>query len=133
MNCYVASCFNFLWEGDLIIHSLRSPITFSYHSRTTIFTEHSVLTASFKDAGIPDFPKLVSYNHFRIAWYLFLELISAEINFSDGFLCSQCGTYPSVTIMDATSLAFRRDLDFWSGNPLTETDLTKANVIPKGR
>lgn len=92
-----------------------------------------MLTTSFKDAGIPDFSKLVSYNHFRIGWYLFLELISGDISFSDGFLCSQCGIYPPVLIMDATSLAFRRDLDFWSEDPLTETELTRANIIRKGR
>ena len=92
-----------------------------------------MITTSFKDAGVPDLEKLVSYNHFRLAWYLFLELICADINFSDGFLCSHCGTYPSVLIMDATSLAFRRDLDFWSGIPLTKIDLPKKGIIPKGR
>ena len=92
-----------------------------------------MIATSFKDAGVPDFDKLVSYNHFRIAWYLFLELICADINFSDGFLCSHCGSYPSVLIMDATSLAFRRDLDFWSENLLTKSDKSTIGIILKGR
>ena len=49
-----------------------------------------------KDAGNPSFSKIVSYNHFRAGWYAFLELVSAEMNFSDGFLCSHCGSHPSI-------------------------------------
>lgn len=92
-----------------------------------------MLATSFNDAGVPDFKKSVSYNHFRIAWYLFLELICADINFSDGFLCSHCGSHPPALIMDATSLAFRRDLDFWSENVLARSDKSTKSVIPKGR
>ena len=98
-----------------------------------MFTEHSVLTMMHEDTGNPSFSKMVSYNHFRVAWYAFLELMSVDINFSDGFLCSHCGSYPSVIIMDATSLAFRRDLDFWGGAPLPEYDMSKKDTVPKGR
>jgi hypothetical protein len=99
-----------------------------------MFTEHSILTMMHKDAGNPSFSKMVSYNHFRAAWYAFLELISSDIDFSNGFICSHCGPHPSIIIMDATSLAFRRDLDFWGGAPLPEYDImSKKDTVPKGR
>lgn len=64
-------------------------------------TEYSVLTGS---------TILPSYNHYRVAWYAFLELM--DIDFNNGFCCELCGIHPSVIIMDATTLAFQKSLDF---------------------
>ena len=45
------------------------------------------------------------YNHFRQGWYAFLD-----IDYSEGFMCVECGSCPDIVIMDATTLSFRKDL-----------------------
>lgn len=76
--------------------------------RTTIYTQYCVLTQNHKDAGSSNFSSLFTYNHYRLAWYSFLELM--DIDYSTGFTCSECGTAPTTVVMDATSVAFRKDL-----------------------
>ena len=56
---------------------------------TTIFT---VLTMIHKDAGNPSFSKIVNYNHFRAAWYVFLELMSADKLLMDSFVLTVAHT-----------------------------------------
>ena len=73
--------------------------------RTTIFTQYSVLMKLLNDSGSINLG-LFSYHQYLQSWYAFLELL--DINFSDGFLCNKCGSTPSIIIMDATSLAFRK-------------------------
>ena len=58
-----------------------------------MFTEHSILTMMHEDAGNPSLSKMVSYNHFRVAWYAFLELMSADIFFPiDSFVLTVAHT-----------------------------------------
>ena len=52
-----------------------------------------------------------------------------DIDFSKGFQCTQCGSTPSTIVMDATGLAFRRELGFF---PRLLMDIPKEK-IPKGR
>lgn len=42
--------------------------------------------------------------------YFYYSLIC---RYNDGFTCPNCGTEPKTVIMDATSLAFRKQLDSW--------------------
>lgn len=62
------------------------------------------------------FQTTFSYAHFKFAWYGFLELLCSTIDFEKGFQCGQCGSSPVNVIMDATTLAHRKDLKFWSSN-----------------
>lgn len=75
-----------------------------------MYTEYCVLSKAHEDAGNKDF-KLFTYNHFRSSWYSFLNLL--DIDMKKGFICEQCGAQPDTVLMDATSLAFRRDVESW--------------------
>ena len=79
----------------------------SHVFRATIFTEYSVLKELQVALGNVNFP----YNHYRAAWYSFVRLL--KINCEEGFMCQKCGNAPQAVIMDATSLAFRKELDSW--------------------
>ncbi len=57
-----------------------------------------------------DFKEVVQYNHFRSAWYKFLNLLDTE--FTEGFQCTICGIHPKILIMDTTGLSFRKELGF---------------------
>jgi hypothetical protein len=46
-----------------------------------------------------------------MAWYAFARLL--DIDLSEGFICTTCGDHPSVVIMDATTLSFRKDFNPW--------------------
>ena len=105
---------NFCWEGKFpsvvlsFIMSNMMHVRFTY--RTTMYTEYCVLSKAHEDAGNKDF-KLFTYNHFRSSWYSFLNLL--DIDMKKGFICEQCGAQPDTVLMDATSLAFRRDVESW--------------------
>lgn len=102
--------------------------TLNAHYRTTMYTEYSVLIKAHEDAGSYSFESIIHYNHFRCSWYSFLELL--EIDFTEGFQCAKCGSYPHTLIMDATGLAFRKELCFWKSKMVV--DIPKDRV-PKGR
>lgn len=85
-----------------------------------------MLNQAFIDAGTTDFKSTVSYSHFLAAWYAYVELL--DIDYAEGFQCSACGPNPSLVIMDATALSFRRQLDFW-GNILIREGATKERNI----
>ena len=76
-----------------------------------MFTEYTVLRAMQEDRGNSSFASNFSYNHFRMAWYGFLQLL--DIDLCEGFMCTTCGDHPDIVIMDATSLSFRKDFDPW--------------------
>ena len=80
-------------------------------SRTTMFTEYTVLKKIQEDSGSHLFSSLFTYNHFRFSWYSYLSLL--DIDYRNGFKCTVCGDQPETVIMDATSLAFRREADSW--------------------
>ncbi len=73
------------------------------------------------DSGNEGFSQSFTYNHYLQSWYAFLHLL--DINFSDGFCCAHCGTTPSVVVMDATSLAFRKSL-------VLQNSHTPSAVVP---
>lgn len=96
---------------------------FFHNVRTTMYTEYGILERIHKDVGDIPLDTVFSYNHFRLSWYAYLNLL--DIDLSLGFSCKVCGTTPEVVIMDATSLSFRRALDSWS------TVLNADNTKPK--
>lgn len=79
-----------------------------FYSRGTIFTEYSILKMLHQDAG-SRLPDLLTYNHFRMAWYNYLSRLN--IDYTEGFRCNDCGNSPVIVIMDATTLSFRKELD----------------------
>lgn len=76
-----------------------------------MFTEYSVLVKTHEDLGDHSFSSKFTYNHFRMSWYGFVQLLDIQLN--EGFVCTICGTNPTRVIMDATSLSFRNDFDPW--------------------
>ena len=62
------------------------------------------------DADVMEFGQLMSYHHWRFAWYSFLDLL--DINYEEGFCCPVCGKGDSLdtVICDATALSFRQEL-----------------------
>ena len=107
-----------------LVFTLNIPYRYSlylhfYVLRGTIFTEFTILKLMISDCGIV-LPALLSYNNFRMAWYSYLALL--DINYTEGFKCSHCGSTPKTVIMDATSLAFRKELD-WCNLFLPESKL----------
>ena len=76
-----------------------------------MFTEYSILVKTHEDLGNYDFSSQFTYNHFRMAWYAFIQLL--DIDFNQSFMCNICGCDPKRVIMDATSLSFRKDYDPW--------------------
>ena len=77
-----------------------------------------------EDAGNSSFSNTVHYNHFRSAWYAYLSLL--DIDFGQGFQCTDCGPHPQSLIMDATGVSFRKELDFWKDNVLIDTPDVKV-------
>ena len=100
---------HFIVLAKIFIHNMHT-------YRTTIYTQYCVLSKSHEDTGaaLKDFESNFTYNHFRFAWYAFLKLM--DINYSEGFKCTHCGSVPSTVVMDATSLAFRKDLAPWNSS-----------------
>ena len=76
--------------------------------KSSIFTEFEILKWMISDCG-EVLHSLLNYNNFRMAWYSYLELL--DIYYNEGFRCSHCRENPNIVIMDATSLAFRKELD----------------------
>ena len=48
-----------------------------------------------------------------------------------GFQCSACGPNPSLVIMDATALSFRRQLDFWGNITIREGTAKERTVVSR--
>lgn len=76
-----------------------------------MFTEYSVLVKTHEDLGNHTFSSQFLYNHFRMAWYGFIQLLDVKLD--QGFVCNICGSNPKRVIMDATTLSFRKDFDPW--------------------
>ncbi len=72
-----------------------------------------MLVKNHEDAGFGNqFNKyMFTYNHYRLSWYAFLDPL--DIDYQVGFQCTACGDCPPIVVMDATSLAFRKDLMPW--------------------
>lgn len=114
-----------LWNPSYIHAPLRSGkvcIDFTYFNpidymsittafRSTIYTQYSVLKEMQLSLGNLSFPTTITYNHFRMAWYCYMKQL--DVDYSNGFCCPKCGNKPQAVVMDATSLAFRKELDSW--------------------
>lgn len=65
-----------------------------FDHRGTIFTEYTILKMMHQDAGSMMLSTLLSYNHFRMAWYSYLGLLN--IDNTMGFTCNHCGSAPFI-------------------------------------
>lgn len=76
-----------------------------------MYTEYTILQRmhSYVDESI--LLDTFKYNHFRCAWYSFLQLL--DIDYSANYCCKLCGDRPDTLIMDATAVSFRKALDSW--------------------
>ena len=63
--------------------------------RCTLFTYYSVWQEIMADAHVLDFKRMLSYHHWRFAWYSFLNPL--DINY-EGFSCAICGKDNSWTL-----------------------------------
>ena len=57
--------------------------------RCTLFTYFNFWQEIMADADVLDFKRLLSYHHWRFAWYSFLDLL--DISYEEGFCCAICG------------------------------------------
>ncbi|XP_056021296.1 uncharacterized protein LOC125649645 isoform X2 [Ostrea edulis] len=85
-------------------------------NRTTLYTYFLSLKDNHERGNDKKFQQTFSYAHFKFAWYGFLEKLCSTINFEEGFRCIQCGSAPDRLIMDATTLAHRKNLKTWTNN-----------------
>lgn len=81
----------------------------------------------FVDAGYPDFPDKMSYSDFKESWYAFLDLL--DLNYCSSFSCPQCGPAPETVVIDATSVAFRKELLSWKN--IFSTDRNHTELYDK--
>ena len=65
-----------------------------------MFGFHEGLTQKLSDRGRE---QPMSYQKFRAAWHNFLSLL--DIDFEEGFSCTECGAEPKRIIMDGTSVS----------------------------
>ena len=93
------------------------------YSRTTIYTEYSVLKKNFCDSGFSCIGDQMSYADFKDAWYAFLNLLA--IDYETSFECPGCGPAPETVVMDATSVAFRKEMIEWKSFFSTQLDNSK--------
>ena len=70
-----------------------------------------MLIQCYLDAGNDHFQSIVTYSSYLSAWYSYITLL--DIDYTEGFMCSQCGHCPDLVVMDATALSFRKELDYW--------------------
>ena len=82
-----------------------------------MYTEFTILQRMHRDLEEKLVLDAFKYDHFRLAWYSFLNLL--DINYPESFCCSKCGDKPQILIMDATLVSFRQALDSW--HPLIGT------------
>lgn len=68
-----------------------------------MYTEYTILQRmhSYVDESI--LLDTFKYNHFRCAWYSFLQLL--DIDYSANYCCKLCGDRPDTLIMDATAVS----------------------------
>lgn len=66
---------------------------------------------TFVDSGFVNIGDKISYQDFKEAWYAFLNLL--DIDYQRSFECPSCGPDPDTVVMDATSVAFRKEMISW--------------------
>ena len=64
----------------------------------TIFTEYTVLCKDHIDAGDTQFKSVITYNHYLMAWYSYIQLL--DIDYTKGYTC-RASTLISSMIKDA--------------------------------
>ena len=76
-----------------------------------MYTYYTIMASLHQDAGEFNLPSKFPYHWFKASWYHYLSIL--DIDYENGFRCPNCtvdGNPPDIIICDATSLAFRRDL-----------------------
>lgn len=96
-----------------------------FHCRTTLYTEYVILQSIHNDAESKIVLDNFKYNHYRCAWYSYMKLL--DINYIEGFCCSQCGSNPDSVIMDGTAISFRQALDCWKSVLGVSTSVPKKS------
>ena len=94
-----------------------------------MYTYYTIMSALQQDAGENNFPLKFPYHWFKASWYHYLSIL--DIDYQSGFKCPSCtvdGNPPDVIICDATSLAFRRDLQEEPG-----ITISSQNCVLDGR
>eukprot|EP00794_Sanderia_malayensis_P008570 gene8570-9483_t len=98
------------------------------HGRMPIYVFHSIYVREKQAEGYADLASSFTYNKFKNAWYSYMELL--DINIDTGFSCKICKEEPSVLIMDATSLSFRKEFMHWRSF-LNKVDTNSDMLIPR--
>lgn len=88
-----------------------------------MFTEYTVLEKTLGNMSGRPANTIFKYHHFKSACYSYINLL--DIDMSAGFCCDSCGKDPSLLVMDATSLSFRKALVSW------KMALAKTSSTPK--
>lgn len=70
-----------------------------------------MLKKTFFDSGFVNIGDKMGYQDFKEAWYAFLNLL--DIDYQGCFECPGCGPDPDTVVMDATSVAFRKEMISW--------------------
>lgn len=70
-----------------------------------------MLMKTFVDSGFVNIGDKISYQDFKEALYAFLNLL--DIDYQRSFECPSCGPDPDTVVMDATSVAFRKEMISW--------------------
>eukprot|EP00794_Sanderia_malayensis_P010517 gene10517-11621_t len=98
------------------------------HGRMPIYVFHSIYVREKQVEGYADLASSFTYNKFKNAWYRYMELLDIDID--TGFSCKICKEEPSVLIMDATSLSFRKEFMHWHSF-LNKVDTNSDMLIPR--
>ena len=94
-----------------------------------MYTEFIVLRQMLLDHGLTQVDSHFSYQKLQHAWYAFIDLL--DIDFNQGFICPECGPEPSICVMDAATLSFRKRMISWD---ILFKDVEKQKQMPsKGR
>lgn len=114
-------------------HLLKAQLEFcSLVCRCTLFTYYSVWQEVMADANILNFKRLLSYHHWRFAWYSFLDLL--DVDYEEGFCCPICGKDNDldIVICDATALSFRQELCTSLKSSVNESLISSRSTEPQG-
>eukprot|EP00794_Sanderia_malayensis_P001542 gene1542-1705_t len=95
-----------------VSHKLLRRFMLSFlHGIMPIYVFHTIYIREKEEDGYGNLAKGLTYNKFKSSWYAFLRLL--DIDYALGFECKVCKNHPSVLIMDATSLSFRKEFTPW--------------------
>eukprot|EP00794_Sanderia_malayensis_P003058 gene3058-3521_t len=99
------------------------------HGRMPIYVFHMIYIREKSGDGYSEHVKDFTYNKFKNSWYCYLSLLDIDID--KGFQCEICKEQPSLLIMDATSLSFRKELSHWKSFLQDVQNADSDEVIPR--